>query len=48
MLGPEPQFVEVPNGTAVVVPLHEPDLYAVMSWTNDRAAGHPVPDRAMS
>lgn len=31
-LGPDPQFVKVVNGDAVVVPLHPPDLYAVMSW----------------
>ncbi len=37
-LGPEPEFVEVRNGDAVVLPLHPPDLYAVMSW----APGQPA------
>lgn len=35
-LGPDPNFVEVENGSAVIVPLHAPDLYAVMSWTAER------------
>ncbi len=38
MLGPDPAFVEVPRGDAVVVPLHAPDLYAVMSWAPDEPA----------
>jgi two-component system, sensor histidine kinase PdtaS len=38
MIGPEPRFIEVENGDAVIVPLHEPDLYAVMSWASGRAA----------
>lgn len=38
MIGPEPRFLEVENGDAVIVPLHEPDLYAVMSWPSGRAA----------
>ncbi len=37
MLGSEPRFIEVENGDAVIVPLHEPDLYAVMSWPSGRA-----------
>jgi len=37
MLGSEPRFIEVENGDAVIVPLHEPDLYAVMSWPSTRA-----------
>jgi two-component sensor histidine kinase len=36
MIGPQPRFLEVQNGAAVVVPLHEPDLYAVMSWAPTR------------
>jgi len=48
MLGPEPEFVEVPNGTAVVVPLHEPDLYAVMSWSTGRAAWRDLLDVSAS
>lgn len=31
-LGPEPAFIDLPNGAAVIVPLHPPDLFAVMSW----------------
>jgi two-component sensor histidine kinase len=38
LLGPDPAFVEVPHGDAVVVPLHAPDLFAVMSWTPDEPA----------
>ncbi|WP_158764843.1 sensor histidine kinase [Terricaulis silvestris] len=37
MIGPEPAFIEVPHGNAVVVPLHAPDLYAVMSWAPDQS-----------
>lgn len=37
MLGAEPRFIEVENGDAVIVPLHEPDLYAVMAWPSGRA-----------
>lgn len=35
-LGPDPTFVEVENGSAVIVPLHAPDIYAVMSWAPER------------
>lgn len=37
LLGPEPAFIEVPHGNAVVVPLHAPDLYAVMSWAPEQS-----------
>jgi two-component sensor histidine kinase len=37
-LGAEPRFVSVANGDAVVVPLHPPDLYAVMSWAPEQPA----------
>ena len=37
-LGPEPEFVEVQNGDAVVLPLHAPDLYAVMAWAPEQSA----------
>lgn len=37
ILGPDPAFIEVKNGDAVIVPLHAPDLYAVMSWVPDQA-----------
>lgn len=37
-LGPDPAFIAVNNGSAVVVPLHAPDLYAVMSWAPDQPA----------
>lgn len=36
MLGSDPSFIEVRNGDAVIVPLHAPDLYAVMSWIPDQ------------
>jgi len=36
MLGSDPAFIEVKNGDAVIVPLHAPDLYAVMSWVPDQ------------
>jgi two-component sensor histidine kinase len=36
--GPEPRFVSVSNGQAVVAPLHAPDLYIVMAWTSDQPA----------
>lgn len=35
-LGPDPTFVRVDNGAAVIVPLHAPDLYIVMSWPSER------------
>lgn len=35
-LGPDPNFVRVENGSAVIVPLYAPDLYAVMSWPPER------------
>lgn len=38
LIGPEPAFIDVRNGTAVVVPLHPPDLYMVMSWGPEQAA----------
>src|SRR5690606_28440347 len=34
--GPNPSFVEVEGGAAVIAPIHPPDLYAVMSWTVGR------------
>lgn len=37
-LGPDPSFVTVENGNAVVVPLHAPDLYIAMSWLPDQPA----------
>jgi len=48
ILGPEPRFIEVENGTAVIVPLFEPDLYAVMSWAPERAAWRDWVDIAAS
>jgi two-component system, sensor histidine kinase PdtaS len=38
LLGPDPAFIDVRNGTAVIVPLHAPDLYMVMSWGPEQAA----------
>src|SRR5262245_63648520 len=38
LLGPEPAFVPVEHGDAVIVPLHPPDLYAVRSWASDQPA----------
>lgn len=38
MLGPNPSFIEVKNGDAVVVPIQAPDIYAVMSWIPDQPA----------
>lgn len=38
MIGPDPAFIEIRNGNAVVVPLHAPDLYAVMAWAPDQPA----------
>lgn len=35
LVGPDPAFVDVENGDSVIVPLHAPDLYAVMSWAPD-------------
>ncbi len=37
-LGPNPDFVRVDNGAAVIVPLHAPDVYIVMAWASDRPA----------
>ena len=37
LIGSEPAFIEVPHGNAVVVPLHAPDLYAVMSWAPEQS-----------
>lgn len=36
LLGPDPAFIEVRDGNAVIVPLHAPDLYAVMSWAPEQ------------
>jgi two-component sensor histidine kinase len=38
LLGPDPAFIDVRDGTAVIVPLHAPDLYMVMSWAPEQAA----------
>ncbi len=35
-LGPDPAFVPVHDGAAVIVPLSAPDLYAIMSWPPDQ------------
>jgi two-component sensor histidine kinase len=35
--GPDPSFVAIPGGAAVVVPLHEPDLYIAVSWPSNQA-----------
>ncbi|HVK81705.1 MAG TPA: histidine kinase dimerization/phosphoacceptor domain -containing protein [Verrucomicrobiae bacterium] len=35
-LGPDPMFVDVENGSAVIVPIYAPDLYAVMAWPPER------------
>src|SRR5690606_23166875 len=35
-LGADPSFIDVDGGSAVVVPLHAPDIYEVMSWAPDR------------
>lgn len=35
-LGPDPDLVRVDNGAAVIVPLHAPDLYIVMSWASEK------------
>lgn len=35
-LGPNPHFVRVDNGAAVIVPLHAPDIYVVMAWASDQ------------
>lgn len=35
-LGSDPSFIEVEGGSAVVVPLYPPDLYAVMSWAPEQ------------
>lgn len=48
MLGSSPQFIEVENGTAVIVPLYEPDLYAVMSWGQSRARWRDIVDISTS
>lgn len=37
-LGSDPSFIAVEGGSAVVVPLYPPDLYAVMSWAPDQPA----------
>lgn len=38
LLGADPAFIDVRNGTAVIVPLHAPDLYMVMSWPRGQAS----------
>jgi len=38
MLGPDPAFIDMRNGDAVVIPLQAPDLYAVMAWAPEQAA----------
>ncbi len=48
MLGSAPRFIEVENGTAVIVPLYEPDLYAVMSWRETRARWRDIIDISAS
>jgi len=35
-LGPQPSFVAVPGGAAVIAPLHAPDLFIVMAWAPDQ------------
>ncbi len=47
-LGAEPQFVDVEDGDAVVLPLHAPDLYAVMSWAPDQPAWRTFAELAFS
>ncbi|MBS0386277.1 MAG: hypothetical protein JSS00_13120 [Proteobacteria bacterium] len=37
-IGPDPAFVPVRDGAAVIAPLSAPDLYAVMSWPPDQPA----------
>lgn len=48
MLGSAPRIIEVQNGAAVIVPLYEPDIYAVMSWAPERAAWRDVLDISAS
>ena len=36
--GPDPSFVPVRSGGAVIAPVSAPDLYAVMSWPSDQPA----------
>lgn len=38
LLGSDPAFIQLSNGNAVIVPLHQPDLYAVMAWAPDQPA----------
>ena len=47
-LGPEPRFVRVDGGDAVVLPLHPPDLYAVMSWAPEQPAWRRFAELAFS
>jgi len=47
-LGPEPRFVEVANGNAVVLPLHAPDIYAVMSWAPEQPAWRTALEQGLS
>jgi len=37
-LGSDPSFVPVAHGAAIIVPLHAPDVYVVMSWPSNRPA----------
>lgn len=37
-IGPDPAFVRVEGGAAVIMPLHAPDIYIVMSWPSDQPA----------
>lgn len=37
-LNDAPSYVQLPGGSAVAVPLHAPDLYAVTSWAPDQPA----------
>lgn len=47
-LGPEPRFVSVDRGDAIVLPLHAPDLYAVMSWAPEQPAWRRFAELAFS
>jgi two-component sensor histidine kinase len=38
LFGPNPAFIDVEDGDAVVAPLYPPDLYGVLSWPTDRPA----------
>lgn len=47
-LGPNPLFVEVRGGAAVVVPLHAPDLYVVMAWASNQPAWRSIAEYAFT